>query len=100
MKKAMVFGLGTVRVVFVILLVSASAFAMGEERFVVGDWNGDGIDTPGIFRDGEWFLRNENSGGIAQINLEFGNPGDIPFAGDWNGDGTDSIGVFRPSSAH
>jgi hypothetical protein len=66
---------------------------------IVGDWNGDGVDTVGIFRAGTFYLRNTNTGGNADIVVAFGDPSgtDVPVAGDWNGDGTDTIGVYRPS---
>jgi uncharacterized delta-60 repeat protein len=62
---------------------------------VGGDWDGDGTDTVGIYRDGTFFLRNSNSSGFADLQVPFGQPGDIPIAGDWNGDGIDTIGVVR-----
>jgi uncharacterized delta-60 repeat protein len=62
---------------------------------VAGDWNGDGIDTIGVFRNGQFFLRNSNDTGFADLQFAFGAPGDIPVAGDWNGDGIDTIGVIR-----
>lgn len=64
---------------------------------VVGDWNGDGRDTPGVFRSATatWYLRNSNSGGAGNLEFVYGVPGDIPVVGDWNGDGIDTIGVFR-----
>jgi chitodextrinase len=65
---------------------------------VVGDWDGDGTATIGIYRDGYFYLRNSNTIGFADIVFPFGNPGDQPIAGDWNGDGNDTIGVFRPST--
>jgi chitodextrinase len=65
---------------------------------VVGDWNGDGTATIGIYRDGYFYLRNSNTIGFADIVFPFGQPGDQPIAGDWNGDGTDTIGVYRPST--
>ncbi|MBT8200845.1 MAG: hypothetical protein KJO36_10035 [Acidimicrobiia bacterium] len=62
---------------------------------VVGDWNGDGFATPGIFRDGTWYLSNSLEGVSAELVFDFGQPGDIPVVGDWNGDGRDTVGVFR-----
>ena len=55
----------------------------------VGDWDCDGIDTPGLYRqsDGFVYLRNSNTQGIADIRFFFGNPGDIPMAGDFDNDG-------------
>jgi hypothetical protein len=72
---------------------------------VVGDWNGDGIDTPGVFRPaaaGTFFLTNtiaNNSTAPADIVFNFGTIGDLPVAGDWNGDGIETPGIFRPSAA-
>ena len=65
----------------------------------VGDWDCDGDETPGLYRqaDGFVYLRNSNSQGIADIRFFFGNPGDIPLAGDFNNDGCDSVGIYRPA---
>ena len=62
---------------------------------VAGDWNGDGIDSVGIYRNGVFYLRNTNTTGFADIVVPFGNPSDQPVVGDWNGDGVDTIGVYR-----
>jgi hypothetical protein len=67
----------------------------------MGDWDCDGIATPGLFRQSDAFayLRNSNSQGIADIRFFFGNPSDIPLAGDFNGDGCDTLSIYRPSEA-
>ena len=43
---------------------------------LVGDWNGDGIDTPGVARNTPagiaWSLRNTNTPGPGDIYLRFG----------------------------
>ncbi len=62
---------------------------------IAGDWNGDGIDTIGIYRNGTFFLRNSNSSGFADLQFPFGATGDIPIAGDWDGDGIDTVGIVR-----
>ncbi|MFV1962313.1 MAG: M15 family metallopeptidase [Acidimicrobiia bacterium] len=64
-----------------------------------GDWDCDGVDTPGLYRqsDGFVYLRNANTQGIADLEFYFGNPGDIPLAGDFNGDGCDTVSLFRTS---
>ncbi|HKG22922.1 MAG TPA: hypothetical protein VKC34_13565, partial [Blastocatellia bacterium] len=62
---------------------------------VSGDWNGDGIDTIGVYRDGTFLLRDTNTNGFADTAIAFGSPGDQPIVGDWNGDGIDTIGVYR-----
>jgi len=65
---------------------------------MMGDWNCDGVDTPGLYRqsDGFVYLRNSNTQGVADVRFFFGNPGDVPLAGDFNGDGCDTVSVFRP----
>ena len=70
----------------------------GDTPFM-GDWNCDGVDTPGLYRraDGFVYLRNSNSQGVANIKFFFGNPGDIPIAGDFDGDGCDTVSIYRPS---
>ena len=62
---------------------------------VVGDWNGDGVMTCGVFRNGRWLLRNSNSSGPADIEIEYGQAGDIPVAGRWTDDGRARPGVVR-----
>lgn len=77
---------------------------------IVGDWNGDGVDTVGIVRgheDGQmqWLLRNANRGGVADLDFYYYDGavwGDhmeihVPIVGDWNGDGQDGPGVTRAS---
>jgi len=65
----------------------------------VGDWDCDGIDTPGLYRqsDGYVYLRNSNTQGVADVKFYFGNPGDIPLAGDFDNDGCDTVSLYRPS---
>jgi hypothetical protein len=66
---------------------------------VMGDWDCDGDDTPGMYRqsDGFVYLRNANSQGVADIKFFFGNPGDVPIVGDFDGDGCDTVGIYRPA---
>ncbi|MDH3606738.1 MAG: S8 family serine peptidase [Acidimicrobiia bacterium] len=84
--------------------------AGGEETLYFGvpgdvpmmcDWNGDGVDTPGLYRrDTGWmYLRNSNDTGVADIEFFYGIPADFPVCGDWDGDGTDTVGIFRPGVA-
>jgi hypothetical protein len=74
-------------------------YGLGGDYPVVGDWDGDGTATIGVYRNGYFYLRNSNTIGFAEIVFPFGNPGDQPVAGDWDNDGVDTIGVYRPSSA-
>lgn len=65
---------------------------------IAGDWDGDGIDTIGLYRTASsvFFLVNDFEVGIAAA-FTFGAVGDFPLAGDWDGDGLDGVGVYRPS---
>lgn len=67
----------------------------------LGDWDCDGVETPGLYRqsDGYVYLRNSNTQGIADIRFFFGNPGDVPLPGDFNGDLCDTVSIYRPSEA-
>ena len=64
---------------------------------VTGDWNGDGIRTIGIFRDGKWRLDVDGDGKLSSRDevANFGKSNDLPVVGDFNGDGIDEIGVYR-----
>jgi hypothetical protein len=58
-------------------------------------------DTIGLFRPstGEWFLRNSNTTGGADITLSFGGSANhLPITGDWNGDGVDTVGIYDTSN--
>ena len=68
---------------------------------MVGDWDCDGTDTPGLYRssDGFVYLRNSNDAGIADISFFFGDPNDVPLAGDFNGNGCDTVSLYRPSQS-
>jgi hypothetical protein len=77
-------------------------FGVRRDLPIVGDWDGDGIDSVGTFRRhwGQFWL---NGAGNTRppaptIRIPFGRPGDKPVVGDWDGDGKDGIGVFRPST--
>jgi len=64
---------------------------------ITGDWNGDGIYTIGIFRDGLWRLDVDGDGRLSSADKEyaFGQEGDTPLVGDFDGDGIDDLAVFR-----
>ncbi len=67
----------------------------------MGDWDCDGVDTPGLYRqsDGYVYLRNSNTAGIADVSFYFGDPGDVPIAGDFDADGCDTVSIYRPAEA-
>jgi serine-aspartate repeat-containing protein C/D/E len=64
---------------------------------IAGDWNGDGIRSVGLFRNGKWHFDMDGDGRWSEGDQTaiFGQEGDIPVVGDFNGDGIEEIGVFR-----
>jgi len=69
---------------------------------VVGDWNGDGVDSIGIYntKTGVFSLRNSNSAGAADGSFRWtsANKAWLPIVGDWDGNGADSIGLYNATS--
>ncbi len=72
-------------------------FSFGDagDPIVVGDWDGDGIDTLGVRRGNTFHLRNRNTSGPATVVVGYGRATDTPVVGDWDGDGIDTLGVRR-----
>ncbi|QDT68201.1 Serine-aspartate repeat-containing protein D precursor [Planctomycetes bacterium MalM25] len=64
---------------------------------VAGDWNGDGIRTIGVYRDGYWTLDTNGDGRLDDTDRQvaLGRPGDTPLVGDFDGNGVDDLGVYR-----
>ena len=62
---------------------------------MIGDWDGNVSETPGVRRGNSYYLRNSNSSGPGQVNFGYGMATDVPVTGDWDGNGTDTPGVRR-----
>lgn len=73
------------------------AYGQKEDQALVGDWNGSGVDTIGVFRAGRWQLDIDGDGriGAGDTSFQYGQHGDRAVVGDFNGDGVDDIGVYR-----
>lgn len=88
-----------------------STFKYGQSAFlpVMGDWDGDGTDTVGVYNatTATFHLRNQNSAGLGEITFGFGEPATswmdwrlwIPIAGDWDDDGIDTIGLYNSATS-
>ena len=74
-------------------------FGDPDEDPFLGDWDGDGIDTPGLYRpsDGRVRLRESTAPDSDNIEFFFGDQDDVPIVGDWDGDGDDTVSLYRPS---
>ena len=66
---------------------SLPRFGRRGDRPIVGDWNGDGIDTIGVVRveagQARWKLANDIERPFTETETVFGEPGDIPLVGRW-----------------
>jgi protocatechuate 3,4-dioxygenase beta subunit len=69
----------------------------GTDLPITGDFNGDGIDTIGVFSAGLWRIDINGDGKFNSHDrvVQFGEQGDIPVVGDFDGDGVDELGTFR-----
>ncbi|MGY1821260.1 SpoIID/LytB domain-containing protein [Geodermatophilus sp. SYSU D00079] len=67
---------------------------------VACDWDGDGVDTPGVYRSGTFYLASKPGTGTADLVFGFGQAGDQPVCGDWDGNGRDSVGVYRNGTVY
>ncbi|MEO7572890.1 MAG: SpoIID/LytB domain-containing protein [Acidimicrobiales bacterium] len=72
------------------------AFGLKGDQVLLCDWNGDGVDTPGVFRGGLWETTDSNlPNGPTNPAFGYGDPGDIAVCGDWTGEGKDTPGIVR-----
>jgi hypothetical protein len=70
---------------------------------LVGDWDGNGTETVGLYNPSTsmFYLSNSNSSQIADVSFVYGpaNSGEIPLVGDWDGSGTDTVGLYDPKTS-
>jgi hypothetical protein len=65
---------------------------------LAGDWDGDGRDQPGWFRNGRVALQMTGPTGPWVSRFRYGAAGDVAVVGDWDADGDDDLGVYRGGS--
>ncbi len=77
--------------------ISSYSFGESTDIGLICDWDGDGVDTPGVYRpsNNNFYIKNSHGGGNADITFKFGQAGDVPICGDWDGNGTDTVGIVR-----
>lgn len=76
---------------------TSMAMAPAAGQALLGDWNGDGLDTPGRYEAGQWFVTNAavDSAQWEPRTSFGGEPADVAVVGDIDGDGRDDLGIFR-----
>ncbi|GAA4286908.1 hypothetical protein GCM10022262_12670 [Georgenia daeguensis] len=70
------------------------------DRVLVGDWDGDGVDTIMVRRGNLYYVNNVLGGGQAEHVFAYGRADDTVLVGDWDGDGIDTLAVRRGSVYH
>lgn len=65
-----------------------------QDVVLVGDWDGDGDDTPAIRRGNRYFIDYGHDGDV-DVEFGFGLSSDQHLVGDWDGDGDDDIALKR-----
>ena len=75
------------------------AFGADDDTPIAGDWDCDGVDTPGVWRSStnEIFLRNSNSAGPTDVAYEYTESDVVPLAADFDGDGCDTVSFYDPA---
>lgn len=77
--------------------------ATSGDQPLTGDWDGDAIDTPGLFRPATatfylWDRWSNLSIANAAYVFSFGGSGNSAFVIDWNSDGKDDVGIHETAS--
>ncbi|MBT8203369.1 MAG: DUF4038 domain-containing protein [Acidimicrobiia bacterium] len=81
--------------------VTSFYYGMPGDVPLLGDWDGNGTDTPGMYRPSTGYVYLTNAvipdGGVAvaEVAFFFGIDGDQVLVGDWDGDGHDTLGIRR-----
>ncbi|MBX9792360.1 MAG: carboxypeptidase regulatory-like domain-containing protein [Pirellulales bacterium] len=72
-------------------------FGVAGDVPLAGDWNGEGIQTIGLFSGGTWYLDTNGDGRFldGDKTFSYGLSDDLPVVGDFDGDGQTEVGVYR-----
>jgi len=59
---------------------------LSDLRIISGDWNGDGIESIGVYHKttSTFYLKNSHNKGPAELTFQYGQPGDLPLIGDFD----------------
>ncbi len=76
-------------------------FGLPGDTPIVGNWDGIGVDDPGVVRTQGtqlvWYFDTSSSSlnGDAERSLTYGPAGATPISGDWDGNGTTDVGYVK-----
>ncbi|MGJ9410300.1 ExeM/NucH family extracellular endonuclease [Actinotignum sp. GS-2025b] len=71
------------------------SYGRAGDEVLVGDWDGDGVDTFAVRRGNVFYVKNSLASGEADSVFSYGRAGDEVLVGDWDGDGVDTFAVRR-----
>ena len=57
------------------------AYGRADDTVLVGDWDGDGVDTLAVRRGSSYFVKNSISGGAADKVIAYGRADDTVLVG-------------------
>ncbi|NEK60706.1 hypothetical protein GCU56_22920 [Geodermatophilus sabuli] len=79
---------------FIIRGTNDEIFVYGDkgDTILVGDWNGDGVDTLAVRRKNHYLIRNDLKTGYSTQDFHYGNDDDNVMVGNWDGAGGDING--------
>ena len=68
------------------------------DKIVLGDYNGNGTDEIAIYRDGAWWILDEQGNGYVRYWGQAGT--DQPVPADYDGDGKTDIAIWRKTDGY
>ncbi|EPD28672.1 hypothetical protein HMPREF9237_00199 [Actinotignum schaalii FB123-CNA-2] len=71
------------------------SYGRAGDEVLVGDWDGDGVDTFAVRRGNVFYVKNSLASGAADRVFSYGRVGNEVLVGDWDGDGVDTFAVRR-----
>lgn len=74
--------------------VYARIWGLPGDQIAIADYNGNGRQEIAVFREGVWYILDENDGAHVR---HWGLPGDVPVPRDYDRDGVADFAIWRPA---